>query len=352
MNVSEVFGACRTPADFYRLQIALENECAPAEILIRVGPKELLPAPARKWIERLEGMMRSAGDSLEPFVRVPLAENAQLYCAGGAPDASRSLLLCFCGNFQRPLLQLPLFLQHVPACDFDVVVFRDSTKMLFLQGVPGYVPELGELPARLARDLPMNTYASVRCFGTSAGGAAALAAGVVLKAERALAYGGAHPSLSEGTLPQGDARLDEFDQHFRDTACASTRLLAFYGAQNQRDRENALSLVKAFEGVRMAEVPGVASHNMFYELFERGELNSFLGRTLLGDIGGLEAGQTTCGTAVPARRRRKRREFSLARLRHGWERFGGLEQLGFWCARLCTYPRRVFDRRPPGKDRP
>jgi hypothetical protein len=349
MNVSGAFGACRTPADFYRLQIALENECAPVEILARVGPKERLPLPARKWIERLEGMMRSAGESLQPFERISLSENVQLYRMKGKQAAARSLILGFCGNFQRLMVPLPIFLQHIPADDFDVVVFRDPTKMLFLRGIPNYVPGLGELPARLARDLSLESYETLRCLGTSAGGAAALAAGAALGAERAFAYGGAHPYLSEGTLPRDDADLNGFDPIFRESACLSTRFRAFFGAQNQRDRENAASLAGAFKGVRMAEVPGVAGHNMFYELFERGELAGFLGRTLLGDIGTLEAMQTCGPSPAPVRRRGKRREFSLARLRHGWERFGGLEQFGFWCARLCEYPRNVFGRRRTGK---
>ena len=352
MIASEAFWACRTPADYYRLQIALENECSPEEVLALVEPRDRLPVPARKWIERLEGMMRRVNETIEPFTRVAVAENVQFYGRGGRPDGSRSLLLCFCGNFQRPLLPVPLFLQHVPAQDFDVVVFRDPTKMLFLDGVPGYLERLEELPDRLARDLPLNEYASVRCFGTSAGGAAALAAGAVLGAERALAFGGGHPSLSEGTLPSEGARIDAFDSVFGKAACTSTRMLALFGAQNERDRANAASLARAFEGVRVAEVPGVGGHNMFYELFESGELSPFLGRTLLENVACLEAGQEVCGAAGPVRRRKKRREFSLARLRRGWERFGGLEQLTFWCARILERLRQALERRFLGRSRP
>jgi hypothetical protein len=101
VNGLEAFRACRTPADFYRLQIELENDCAPAELLAMLEPREELPIPARKWIERLEGMMRTGNAPIQPFERVRLADHVHFF-RGAAPEgAPKSLLLCFCGNYAR-----------------------------------------------------------------------------------------------------------------------------------------------------------------------------------------------------------------------------------------------------------
>jgi hypothetical protein len=74
--------------DFYRLQISLENECAPAELLPAFEYRDSLPAPARKWIERLHAMLRRGGETFQPFTREVLAENALFYHDGSIPRAT------------------------------------------------------------------------------------------------------------------------------------------------------------------------------------------------------------------------------------------------------------------------
>jgi hypothetical protein len=337
VNFTAAFEACRTPADFYRLQISLENECAPAELLPAFECRDRLPAPARKWIERLHSMMRRGGQTFQPFAREVLAENALFFHDGSIPRHDKSLLVCFCGNFQRLMIQLPVFLQHVPARDFDVLVFRDPRKLFFLRGVPGYVPDLAALPERLGRDLCLERYASVRCLGTSAGGAAGLAAGAVLGAERALSFGGAHPSRAGEYLAEYGLNGCEFDAFFRDADCGRLRLRAFFGAGNAHDLETAASLCRAFPGVKAVRVDGMAEHNIFFELFERGDLQGFLDKNLLGPGREVEEGflpeignAPAAGPVGPTKRIR----FSLDRLRKGWRRFGGWEQFVYWCVRL------------------
>lgn len=336
MNGLEAFRACRTPADFYRLQIELENDCAPAELLAMLEPREELPIPARKWIERLEGMMRTGNAPIQPFERVRLAEHVHFF-RGTAPEgAPKSLLLCFCGNYHRLMVPLPLFLQHVPAREFDVVVFKDALRCFFLRGVQGYGGNFGELRERLARDLPLERYASLRCVGTSSGGAAGLVAGALFGAERALAFGGIHPSRSAESMSE-EVDGCELDPLFARTDASSTRLLALYGAGNEHDREAAATLCRSFGAVAMA-VPGVVTHNIFYELFERGELTAFLARNLLGSLAELDAAMAE---ATPVDRldspgpKGRRRRSPVTRMKGAWKRFGGWDQFVYWNRRCA-----------------
>lgn len=339
MNFIEAFEACRTPADFYRLQISLENECAPAELLPAFEYRDRLPAPARKWIERLHAMLRRGGETFQPFTREVLAKNALFFHDGSIPSRDKSLLVCFCGNFQRLMIQLPVFLQHIPARKFDVLVFRDPGKLFFLRGVPGYVPDLAALRERLGRDLCLERYASVRCLGTSAGGAAGLVAGAVLGAERAFSFGGVHTSRVAHELAERGMTGFEFDAIFGEADTARTTLRAFFGAGSACDLETAASLCRAFDGVRAVPVAGTTGHNVFFELFERGQLQVFLDRNLLGPVEMVEDGflpetgnvSDTC-TVRPARRSR----LTPSRLRKGWLRFGGWDQFAYWCGRMCA----------------
>ena len=340
MNFVEAFEACRTPADFYRLQISLENECAPAELLPAFDCRDKLPAPARKWIENLHAMMLRGGATVQPFTREVLAENARFYHDGSSSCSEKSLLVCFCGNYQRIMIQLPVFLQHIPACSFDVVVFKDPGKLFFLRGVPGYAPTLAALRERLGRDLCLERYASVRCLGTSAGGAAALAGGAVLGAERALSFGGGHPSRVAGELAGSGLTGSEFDDVFGDADTSRTRLRAFFGIGNSTDRETAASLCGAFCGVRAVPVAGVAGHNIFFELFSKGDLQGFLDRNLLGLGQAVEEGflpETGFAPEPSPLRPAKRKRFSVPNLRGAWRRFGGWDQIVYWCGRLCAY---------------
>lgn len=271
MKLVDAFAQCRTPADFYRVQITLENELTPQELLEQLKWRDELAPPARKWISALEEMMLRESGQIQPFRRTSLSENVQ-FCHAGAGHGVKSLLVGFCGNFQRLMMPLPVFLQQVPADIFDVLIFKDPGRDFFLRGVPGYVDSLAQLPERVERDLPLARYASVRCIGTSAGGAAALVAGEVFGAERALSFGGGHPARASESLEPKGLTGTELDLVFADAKRSCGRKLAFFGETNEFDRETAGSLCRAYPGTRIAPVRGVSTHNIFFELFERKEL--------------------------------------------------------------------------------
>jgi hypothetical protein len=85
-------------------------------------------------------------------------------------------------------------------------------------------------------------------------------------------------------------------------------------------------------------VPGVVTHNIFYELFERGELTAFLTRNLLGSLAELDAAMTE---ATPVDRldspgpKGRRRRSPVTRMKGAWKRFGGWDQFVYWNRRCA-----------------
>lgn len=351
MSLVDAFSQCRTPADFYRLQIALENERTPLELLEQFACRDELAPPVRKWISVLEDMMRRGNEHIQPFMRTSLSANVQFYHAGTG-DGTKSLLVGFCGNFQRLMMPLPVFLQHVPADMFDVILLKDPGRSFFLRGVPGYVSSLSELPERLERDLPLARYASVRCIGTSAGGAAALVAGEVFGAERVLSFGGGHPARAVESLEAKGLTGGELDSVFASAERSCGRKLAFFGEENEVDRETAQSLCRSFQGTRLAPVRGVSTHNIFFELFERKELAVFFAENLLGGLEILEKWaepEKNAGQPRSSRPAKRRRTLTVFRLRRGWRRFGGRDQILFWFKQFIRHPWEVLTQRRLGK---
>ncbi len=350
MKLVDAFVRCRTPADFYRVQITLENELTPPELLEQLKWRDELAPPARKWISALEEMMLRENERIQPFMRTSLSENV-LFCHTGTGDGAKSLLVGFCGNFQRLMMPLPVFLQHVPAEIFDIVILKDPGRDFFLRGVPGYVASLAQLPERLERDLPLARYASVRCIGTSAGGAAALVAGEVFGAERALSFGGGHPARAAESLEAKGLRGTELDLVFASAKQSCGLKLAFFGEANEFDRETAWSLCRAYPGTRIAPVRGVSTHNIFFELIERKELAAFISDSLQGGRESLEEGmepETVAGQSLPSSPAKRDKPSAFFRLRRGWRRYGGRDQILFWFKQFIRRRWELLMRRHPG----
>ena len=59
--------ACRTPADFYRLQILLECDATPRQ-LARLFPfEDRLPQEAREWVRQTRAVMFLQATRVQPF---------------------------------------------------------------------------------------------------------------------------------------------------------------------------------------------------------------------------------------------------------------------------------------------
>lgn len=248
---------------------------------------DYLTGPLRKTIE----MMAAGAADARAWIRVPLAANVSLYRAPQS-KAGTSLLICFCGNVNRLMVPIPVFLQFIPETMFDVLIVKDPSRLGYLRGVPGFADDLAGVVDQIRARVKLDSYADIRCIGTSGGGSAALYAGLLLAAGRAISVCGKHRSLSRhvaGDPDDGGAFTgDEFDAMVRDHIDgAATELLLVYGGKSQRDIEGARSLMRYLPKARPLVIKPLDDHNALLYLLQTKRLHDFFARFLFP---GLPAG--------------------------------------------------------------
>ena len=283
----DLFRDCLTGADYLRRVIELDDDLSPSEMSSLWQDKDKLPDFVAQHIGRTMKMVSAGSDSIRPFERTTISTNVQLFGAQ-AGDRKKSLLICFCGYAHRPMLPLAVFLQHIPEDRFDVLMIVEPSRYGYLKGVPEFGTDLVAVVDAIRERVPLDRYADIRCLGISAGGAAALYAGVLIGAERALSVCGRHRSLSSHVIGQPGRPPefvgDEFDLMVRDRIAGSaTRLLAAFGEDAAHDVEGAKSLTRSFPACHPVRIKGLAGHNALQHLLERDGLDEFFERFLLGD---------------------------------------------------------------------
>lgn len=287
MDVIEELRECKTPAQFYRIRIIIENLLTPAQFLDVAANVDQFPEPTRGWFKTFETQMLSGNTQIQNYQREPLGAHIDFFEGSGDRDHAKTLLLSFCGRDPFRPLALPtaIFLQYVPASRFDVLVLRDPSDLWFLKGVPGYADSIEVLVQRIERDLPISTYHSVRSSGICAGGYAALVAGELLDAECAVSFGGAHPRCSSHQDSFRNAELDgyEADRVLGNIErISAVKMSNIYAQDCSWDKERAKSLYTMFPSLRNVEVAGVKSHLLASELLNRNALKQLLDQTLIG----------------------------------------------------------------------
>jgi len=284
MDVVAALAASATIADLHRAQFDAENRMTPQEVAALAAEAAALPEAARPWIARLAGMVRRIRPEPEPYRRRAIAEGVTLFEAEGAPGARRDLVIGFCGEAHRLMMPVAPVLQAFPAARCDVLVLADASQANFLLGLPGYAADPVALATRLSRDLPLSRYAALRCFGTSAGGAAALGYGAGLGARVAMSLGGAHPlAMSERRIQGRDIDRLAFDRAIAAAPPGRTRLLCVHGQKHARDVVRTRLQSIALPGGRAIAVEGIAQHGVIAGLFLRDAMVRFFEEMLLSD---------------------------------------------------------------------
>lgn len=283
MDLRDDFAACRTAADFYRVQIPAENVMTPGEVADLAAQAATLPEPAQEWIKRLHFQVRRVRRVPELYRRRRLAEHVILYEGGGPRDAPRDLVLAMAGIGMRLMLPLAPVLQALPADRCDVLLVCDPAMSAFLRGVEGYAADPAALAARLAADLPLSRYRTVRAFGTSMGGAAALCYGALLGGTVALSLGGAHPPALGLHLAEDGLDRRVFDRLLAGLGERRTRMVCVFGADNPRDGLRARLLRFTMPGSSTLAVAGIEHHGLLQGLFLKDSLRRFFDEVLLSD---------------------------------------------------------------------
>jgi len=263
-------------AEYIRRLIELQGELTPGDTLEIWKDRQSLPDYIVERLDRELLWMSYGAPRPRLWRRQELSTNVNLYSGSGG-DGPKSLLLCFCGLANRMMVPLSAFLQHLPETEVDVVVVRDPSRHHYKMGVPEFADSLETFVDRLAERIDLSSYADLRCLGVSAGGASALYAGLMLGAERALSVCGRHPSLDEPLPPSGD-----YDAMLAGRSTpGATRLFAFYGEENRRDRQGTRALMAHLPAIQPVSIKGLSGHNALFHLLETRELGNFFQRFLL-----------------------------------------------------------------------
>ncbi len=280
-DLIEAFSRCRLPTDFYRLQIPLECTASPSDFAFLQQAREQLPAPAQEWLSSVWQMMFSEVQALRPFVKQAVGDHVWRYALTGSDAAGKDLLIAFADQAHRIFLPTAVILQHLPDAPMDVVLVQDPSRKFFLTGAAGYGKDLSEVLARLRSDLKPERYRRVICLGGSSGGAAALRAGVVLGAARAVALCGRLPSA------EVRAAATQRDVETLLSPCVGvdksrTTLFCVFSALQSVDRAAAETL--AGDGLaRLVPVRGQGKHNLLFSLLKQRRLARFLRDALFAE---------------------------------------------------------------------
>jgi hypothetical protein len=215
-----------------------------------------------------------------------------LYSTRQSPEEPRDLIIAFCGLANRLQLPTAVFCQHLDGSQFDILLVRDPSKRIYIEGIPGYAPSLALVADRFRRELDLDAYGSVYCLGTSGGGWAALMTGDMLKARRAISIAGKPPALTPKLQhvwtstggPTADVDFGVFERYFAETAARFTPMIALFGADNPADREGSIA-IQRITGAKAIGLMGIADHNLMFELLNRRCLARVLRHYLLENLG-------------------------------------------------------------------
>ncbi len=291
--LAEHLFACRTPAELYRLQILIECVAVPTEMGLPKPYIGRLPEEAGNWLSRIYTLMFTQSRIVQPFDRRVIAPHVTLYSARRSADEPRDLLVAFCGLADRLQIPIPVMLQYLDADRYDVLLLRDPTKKIYLEGVPDYAPDLAGVARRIGRDLDLASYGAIRSYGTSGGGWAAMTVGTMLGADRAIAMSANPPGASfrlnrawkqRGYSTEAEAAdFGAFERQFNALPDRRTRLFAFYGADYESDRIGAQAFERLVGAIGIG-FRGVNDHNLVLQLLLAARFGTFLDRYLNGDL--------------------------------------------------------------------
>lgn len=254
---------CKSPTDYYRVQLEINRYATPSDVAILSNRPIAWSEEFDAWLNHLAASTASIRKEPAPYRLHELDRATSLY--SGETRASK-LIVGFSGRAGLLLMPVSVVLQYLAPGEFDLLVVREGYKGDGREGGSG--GSFQDMIERLRPAVGMSRYREVRTYGTSAGGAAALAAGVLMSATRAASFSGHLPS--SGISYRGGATVAEVEAILRG-ARPATAFSCVYGADNKFDVKNAMALSR-FLPLRHFPIAGVSEHNIVHALHTRKEL--------------------------------------------------------------------------------
>lgn len=210
----------------------------------------------------------------EPYVQTALGNDVAFYQSGhGGSD--KSLIVALCGRSHRVMTSWSLFLQHIPAARFDVLILADRSNNHFVDGIEGYATDLLSMVRRVAADVRTDQYKRVYCFGTSTGAFPALRFGILANAYRSIGISGMF------AWPIHRLRSGVNFQAY-DPLCACSRgrqghLVCVHAESSKIDFGSALRLQQILK-VSRVPIANSGNHNIVYDVYLAGKLSRLYGK--------------------------------------------------------------------------
>ena len=290
-----VFGVCHTVAQLNKALTSLENRLTPLEVEclldFHLSGQLIPPRAAEKFGEaitntlgNIKNLMADSGKQQpEPFVAHRKAPPVTLFTGPGSP-AEKTLLICFSERGHRQLsMPNAVLMQHTDSTHYDLLIIAEPLGESYRLGVPHLGNNVIEVSEWLANQDFISDYNLIRTFGSSAGAYPAVVAGYRLKAEIAVSVGGRFHHRRKHPIKF-------LERVFFISRAASkgncSRVLLSYSISKRRDKKYAQIIAALLGGNRIALefVDKKVGHKILRELVRRGELASFLARTIFAEM--------------------------------------------------------------------
>lgn len=209
-----------------------------------------------------------ATEAPTPYVRSSIAPDVTLFHNPDVPCVNKSIVIAFCGKAQRLLIPTGVFLQLLPSADVDVVILTDPRRSHFARGLQEYAADFFQFVTRLDKDLKLNRYKNVCCYGTSMGGFVALRCGLLL-GTKSVSVGGKFPWHVQRLLT--GQTMPAFDLLCSCKASAAVSFVCVYG--NNADDLRAVDHLATMFPVTRLHIQ--ASHNVIFAMYKEGTLRQF-----------------------------------------------------------------------------
>ena len=200
--------------------------------------------------------------------RRTINENIQHYSASRTIDKDKTLIVGFCSSSMRLMMPISRFLMHLDADRFDVLLLRDPGRNHYVHGIPGVCGNIDMLCDWLRAEVGNMLYKEVISIGTSAGGVAALCAGVANNWKRAISVGADSPS----SHPALEAFLTRAAQLAG--AAPTTEVMLFFSSANQRDNAGAMEIAAILPFARQFNDTSSGKHNILEVAYKEGNLKN------------------------------------------------------------------------------
>jgi LPS sulfotransferase NodH len=260
-----------------QFQIELGHALTPletAELLPSLHNKTLPPA-ATEWLRAHKDLLASSKKPLVPHQRENVHEGVTFYRGKPEPGQQRHLLIAFTGDARRLMMPICLFLQECNMANLDVLLLDDRSKCFYLNGIEGFALNMKGLIERLKTLYDRRDYGSVVSLGTSGGGLAALWVGTALQLDKAISVGGPSHLYTDSRLSARARPFGEFEELVKSEEVRLPKMVYALGDGCAKDQQKLLELSKLVR-MEVVRVEGCEDHNIFYYLFLKKQLGSFL----------------------------------------------------------------------------